>query len=179
MKYTFNKRDYDSNDGMMTSVWGPPLWHVLHTISFNYPVKPTKEIKEYYYNYFTSLQHVLPCIYCRNNFKNNLKESKFNRKVLKNRDVLSRWVFKLHETVNKNLGKKSGLKFEHIRERYEHFRSRCVLKSKKVTKVEKGCTEPLYGVKSKCVLNIVPKTSKKKSLTIDPKCQMKKSKKKK
>ena len=29
---------------MLTSVWGPSLWHSLHTISFNYPVKPTKEL---------------------------------------------------------------------------------------------------------------------------------------
>jgi hypothetical protein len=29
----------------MTSVWGSPMWHVLHTISFNYPIKPTKEQK--------------------------------------------------------------------------------------------------------------------------------------
>jgi len=29
---------YNSDEGMLTKVWGPPLWHVLHTISFNYKV---------------------------------------------------------------------------------------------------------------------------------------------
>ena len=33
---------------MLTSVWGPSLWHTLHTISFNYPVKPTKQQKKHY-----------------------------------------------------------------------------------------------------------------------------------
>ena len=43
---------------------------------------------------------------------------------------------------------------------------------KKLT--EKGCTEPLYGVKSKCILNIVPKDTKVKTFTMDPKCKFKK-----
>ena len=30
------KKDYLSGDGMLTSVWGPSLWHYLHTMSFNY-----------------------------------------------------------------------------------------------------------------------------------------------
>ena len=42
----FNPKDYESNDGMLTTVWGPPMWHYLHTMSFNYPVKPTTRIKE-------------------------------------------------------------------------------------------------------------------------------------
>ena len=42
----FKKQDYESNDGMLTSIWGPSLWHSLHTMSFNYPNKPTKIQKE-------------------------------------------------------------------------------------------------------------------------------------
>jgi len=183
MKYTFNERDYSSNDGMMTSVWGPAMWHVLHTISFNYPVKPSKEQKQYYYDYFKSLKNILPCKYCRDNYKKNLKESGFKKGIFKNRDTLSRWVFKLHESVNKNLDKNSGLSYKEVRERYEHFRSRCVSKPKskpkKEDKKEKGCVEPLYGVKSKCVLNVIPKTNKQKSFSVDPKCKLKRGKKKK
>ena len=40
---TFKKSDLSSGDGMLTTVWGPSLWHSLHTISFNYPVHPTKK----------------------------------------------------------------------------------------------------------------------------------------
>ena len=39
-KRIFSKKHYLSGDGMMTLIWGPNLWHYLHTISFNYPVKP-------------------------------------------------------------------------------------------------------------------------------------------
>jgi hypothetical protein len=176
-KLIFKNEDYNSNDGMMTSIWGPPLWHVLHTISFNYPVKPTKEDKDNYLNYFNSLKYILPCKYCRDNLKNNLKKLPLKRGVFKSRDTLSRWVYLLHEEVNKMLGKKSNLSYEMVRERYEHFRSRCLTdketKDNKENK-ENGCTQSLYGVKGKCILNIVPKTSQIKSFNIDPSCKIKK-----
>ena len=41
----YNDSDFKSKDGMLTSVWGPSLWHYLHTMSFNYPVKPTETEK--------------------------------------------------------------------------------------------------------------------------------------
>lgn len=31
---TYTKKEYNSGDGMLTSVWGPSLWHYLHTMSF-------------------------------------------------------------------------------------------------------------------------------------------------
>ena len=37
-----------SGDGMLTAVWGPSMWHYLHTMSFNYPVSPTKDDKIHY-----------------------------------------------------------------------------------------------------------------------------------
>ena len=173
----FNKEHFNSGDGMLTSVWGPPLWHTLHTISFNYPIKPTQEQKDNYFNYFKSLEHVLPCRFCRDNYKDNLKNLKFNKKHFKNRETLSKFVYNLHEQVNKNLGKNSTLTYDQVRDRYEHFRARCLNnQTTKTTVKEKGCTDPLYGVKSKCVLNIIPKTSKKESLIIDPKCKIKKNK---
>jgi hypothetical protein len=39
---------------------------------------------------------------------------------------------------------------------------------------EKGCTEPLYGLKSKCVLNIIPRDNRISSFKMDPKCVLKK-----
>ena len=31
----FKKNDYYSGDGFLTSTWGTPLWHSIHTMSFN------------------------------------------------------------------------------------------------------------------------------------------------
>ena len=33
-KKTFSKKDYSSGDGMLTTIWGPNMWHYLHTVSF-------------------------------------------------------------------------------------------------------------------------------------------------
>jgi len=183
---TYKRMDYISNDGMLTSVWGPPLWHVLHCISFNYPNKPTSKDKKCYRQFVMNLKHVLPCKYCRDNLKKNLKSLPLTDNDLKNRTCFSKWIFRLHELVNTMLGKKSGLKYCDIRERYEHFRSRCTTKKNKhypikkikkfmnkTRKKEKGCTESLYGSKSKCIVKIVPKDKKEPTFQMDEKCKNK------
>jgi hypothetical protein len=178
-KYIFSESDYNSGDGMMTSVWGPPMWHVLHTISFNYPLKPTNEQKIFYYNFYSNLKNILPCKYCRDNLSNNMTTLPLNMEVFKNRGTLSKYVYQLHELINTMLGKSSGLSYDDVRDRYEHFRSRCLenpTKIKKEETKEKGCTEPLYGLKSKCVLNIIPKDNRISSFKMDPKCVLKKGK---
>jgi len=177
-KWVYSKKDYQSGDGMLTSVWGPSLWHYLHTMSFNYPNKPTKEDKKHYKEFIINLKNVLPCKYCRINLNNNLKSLPLRNCDMKNRDTFSRYVYKLHEHVNKMLKKKSGLSYCDVRERYEHFRSRCtqdkptIFKFNKTrkNKPEKGCTEPLYGKKSKCIIKIVPKEDKCKTFQINKKC---------
>jgi hypothetical protein len=178
-KRVFTKKDYLSGDGMMTKIWGPAAWHFMHTISFNYPIKPTLEEKKYYSDFIINLQYVLPCKYCRMNLANNLKKKPLQMCHMASRDTFSRYVYELHELVNKMLKKNSKLSYCDVRERYEHFRSRCTeekatvfkfKKSNNKTKKEKGCTEPLYGKKSKCVINIVPIEDKRATFQMDKKC---------
>jgi len=172
VKHTYTVNDYNSNDGMLTTIWGPGMWHYLHTMSFNYPVNPTENDKKYYKNFVLSLRHVLPCGKCRTNLRNNFKILPLHKKNMKNRNTFSKYVFDLHELINTMLGKTSGLTYEVVRERYEHFRSRCVKsKTKKRKKsTESGCVDSLYGEKSKCILQIVPQDTKCNTLTIDNRC---------
>ena len=176
-KNTYNKKDYNSEQGMLTSVWGPSLWHFLHVMSFNYPVKPTKNQKKYYKEFIYNLQHILPCKYCRINLSNNFKKFPLKNEIFENRHSFSRYIYNLHEVINKLLKKNSNLSYCEVRDRYENFRSRCTIQNKdknifnyKKLKKEKGCTTPLYGKKSKCVINIVPQEKKCKTLKIDKKC---------
>ena len=179
-KPTFSNDDYMSGDGMLTTIWGPAMWHFLHTMSFNYPVEPSAKQKKQYKQFILSLRNVLPCRYCRENLSKNLKQLNFSNKHMKDRATFSRFVYDLHELVNKMLGKKSGLSYCDVRERYEHFRSRCVLDTDadmdkieellKKKKEEPGCTEPLYGKKSKCLIKIVPQDVKCETFEIDEKC---------
>lgn len=73
-KNVFTEEDYNSNDGFLTSIWGNSAWHLLHTISFNYPVNPRPKDKENYRNFILSLKNVLPCGKCRANLKENFKK---------------------------------------------------------------------------------------------------------
>ena len=177
----FRPENYNSGDGMITSIWGPPAWHFIHTVSFNYPVRPTCEDRKNYRNFVANLENILPCGKCRKNLRKNFRKLPLENKDLESRATFSLYIYKLHELINTMLDKKSGLSYEAVRERYEHFRSRCtrslkLLKRKpriqkpKVSAGEKGCTEPLYGNKAKCVLHIVPKDKKCETFEIDNTC---------
>ena len=173
----FLKQDYESNDGMMTSIWGPTMWHSLHCLSFNYPTHPSKQQKKDHANFIFSLGQVLPCRYCRENFQENINSVGIGNEVFKNRANFSRFIYDLHEHVNMRLDKKSGLSYEDVQDRYEAFRSRCLKNGTEAPKPkkEKGCVEPMYeGKKSKCVLRIVPKESNRETFLMHPRCQLKK-----
>jgi hypothetical protein len=179
-KRVFTKKEYNSGDGMLTSAWGPAIWHYLHMMSFNYPVNPTNEDKTKYRDFILNLQYVLPCKYCRMNLANNFKERPIQSCDMENRETFSKYVYDLHEIVNTMLKKKSGLSYCDVRERYEHFRARCteehpkIFRFSKEKEKEKGCTEPLYGKKAKCLIHIVPQEDKRETFSIDKKCIKKK-----
>jgi hypothetical protein len=180
----YSKKDYNAGDGMLTTVWGPGMWHYLHTMSFNYPVNPSHEEKVHYRDFVQSLQYVLPCKYCRMNLKTNFKSLPLTMEDMKDRESFSRYIYELHELVNRMLKKKSSLSYCDVRERYEHFRARCTDEKPKIFKIEKrartlkhkkttekGCTEPLYGKKSKCIIKIVPQEEKGATFQMDKKCE--------
>ena len=173
----YTKKHYDSNDGMLTTVWGPSTWHLMHTMSFNYPVNPSCDDKRYYRDFILNLQYVLPCGKCRKNLRKNFAKLPLKWKNMETRHTFSKYIYDLHELVNTMLHKKSGLTYNEVRERYEHFRSRCAIssidKSKHEvdkSKPENGCTEPIVGEKSKCILQIVPQNTKCETFQIDKKC---------
>ena len=180
---TYTEEEYNSGDGMLTTVWGPSIWHFLHTTSFNYPNEPTKENKIHYRNLVLNLEHVLPCKYCRMNLKKNFKKLPLKYEHMKNRYTFSKYIYDLHEHINKMLKKKSGLTYDNVRERYEHFRARCIVdlvpkneRKNETKKKEKGCTESLYGKKSKCIIKIVPQSQKCKTFQMNQSCKKKRIK---
>jgi hypothetical protein len=159
----FTNEDYNSNDGIMTSIFGPATWHLLHCMSFNYPKNPKQNDKKKYLNFVLSLKDILPCGKCRTNLEKNFKKHPLTMNEMRSRDTFSRYIYELHEVVNEMLGKKSGLSYENVRETYEHFRARCL---KDVTN-EIGCIVPLQGKKTKCILRIVPQSKKCKKFSVE------------
>jgi len=128
-KTPYSNKDYQSNNGMLVAIWGPSAWHLMHTMSFNYPVDPSVADKHNYRAYILNLVNVLPCGKCRQNLKENFKKLPLRMMDMRSRDTFSRYVYNLHELVNHMLGKNSGLTYEAVKERYEHFRARCSIKA--------------------------------------------------
>ena len=139
-KRVFTDEDFKSNNGFNTAIWGSCMWLFLHTISFNYPVKPTEDVKNNYKSFILNLQNILPCKICRENLKNNFKTLPLKDSDLENRDAFSRYIYSLHELINTMLEKKSGLTYEMVRERFEHFRgiSKNTLKNNIISDEIKG-----------------------------------------
>lgn len=100
---------------MNQNVWGPHAWFFLHTISFNYPLNPSAEDKLRYKSFFYDLQHILPCKYCRNNYRKKLKETPIR---LDSRKDLVEWLIDIHNEVNAQNGKKP-LTYEQVKINFE------------------------------------------------------------
>lgn len=84
--------------------WGPAAWVLIGSIVLNYPYEPTQEQKDRTKEFFYMLQHMLPCRYCRNNYRRNLKEFPIR---LESRLELFKWMTDLHNEVNALCGKRS------------------------------------------------------------------------
>jgi hypothetical protein len=193
-KCCLKKENYSKNDGFLVGVWGPMQWGFLHIFSFNYPSNPnafnkkynkenkTKnyKIQEHYSNYIENLTNILPCKSCRDNLKVNLKNMKWFEKkdfYLKNRENFSRFIYDLHNEVNKMLGRPKYKSYEFVRDTYEGFRARCPKKSTK----HSGCTKLDINdefknevLKGKCKISIVPhdENDESENLKVDEKCSI-------
>lgn len=105
---------------MDPKIWGPHAWIFLHSITFNYPINPTKDEINKHYNFFNSLEFVLPCETCRIHYKQNLKEYPLTKKILSTRDNLVKWLIKIHNNINK-LNNKKSLTYEDVVDHYNNL----------------------------------------------------------
>jgi hypothetical protein len=86
--------------------WGPHGWKFIHYVTLGYADKPTKEDKIIYKKFLTSIQDILPCILCRDNYSKHLKMYPLTDFVLKSRLNLMTWGIKMHNLVNMENNKK-------------------------------------------------------------------------
>lgn len=132
--------DKSKSNGLITKIWGPHFWEVLHAVSFGYPLEPTKENMGEYKAFFLSIKNVLPCKYCRDSYTEYIlteKNTRLESKHLANRDNLTRWVYELHNRVNLKLGMTYDVSYKDIFEKYESYRAVCKPKAK-------SCSMPLH-----------------------------------
>ena len=169
-----------SGSGMQTSIWGATMWFFLHTMAANYPNSPTDEQKHAHVAFLTSLGAVLPCRFCRDNFKSNMSSALslthqygsltsnlaggeavalgIDHPALASRENFFELIWMLHGEVSRAIGDgytRPG--FTETRIKYEAFRSQCDTKKEQIQLVgESGCTEPVHGqLKGRCTIRVV------------------------
>ena len=103
---------------MNPKFWGPHGWIFLHAVTMNYPKNPSNDDKQLYRNFFSSLTRVLPCEKCAYHYKQHIKDDPIEP-VLENRDKLVRWLIKIHNKVNADLGK-PHYSYEQVIEEYKY-----------------------------------------------------------
>lgn len=107
-------------------IWGTDLWKTCHRFSLAYPDKPTPRHKSAARAFFGSLPMLLPCAGCRRHYEAYYKRH-FNNASVESRDKLVRWVYDLHEEVNRRLGKPIGaVKIEDLQRLYNTFPRRYI-----------------------------------------------------
>ena len=152
---TRSQIDYSKN-GMQTRVWGPAGWIFLHCIAQNYPQEPTTQQRDDYREFFRLAGMVLPCRYCRESYQLFISQpgTVLDDKVMRNRTTITKWLYDIHNKINKKLGIKSCISFRQVTEKYESFRSKC---TKSLPVAPKGCTGPARegGLRKRCEIKIV------------------------
>lgn len=84
--------------------FGPALWKSMHSIAYAAPESPSLEEQRDYVDFYRSLGEVIPCPACRTHYKAHLKKHPIDAS---SRTALAKWVYDLHDAVNKRQGKVS------------------------------------------------------------------------
>ncbi len=87
-------------------IWGPHGWKFIHYITLGYPLRPTEQDKNKYFNFFMSLSDVIPCHICADHFKEHLEITPLDDEALSSKDELMKWAINMHNHVNARNGKK-------------------------------------------------------------------------
>jgi len=77
----------------------------MHIVTIGYSPFPTEEEKKGVINFFESLQYMIPCPICKEHYKENFKNSPLTDEIVEDKQKLIRWLFNMHNLINKQLGK--------------------------------------------------------------------------
>jgi hypothetical protein len=85
--------------------FGPSTWKAMHSIAFSYgndPFHPSAEEHKAAIDFFGALKYLIPCHLCRRHYTEYIEQHPIKAD---SRDELARWVFDLHNSVNKRTEK--------------------------------------------------------------------------
>lgn len=126
---------YYGASGMSTQYWGSRLWDALFvSILGRYPIRINTsddlEIKQAFKSMLTNLSIMLPCIFCRNSFKEFLEELPIEPYLI-GRIELMYWLYQMKDKVNKKL-----IKSEQVCYNEEKGKLKAMFYTKEITEDE-------------------------------------------
>mgnify|MGYP000583802582 CR=1 FL=1 len=116
--------------------FGPAMWKTMHSIAFTAPENPSFEEQKDYVDFFRSLGPVIPCPSCSQHYQKYINETPIDAS---SRESIAKWVYDLHDDVNKRNGKQSP-SFEVVTKDYTGWsqdKHASMNKLPKVTKLRK------------------------------------------
>jgi hypothetical protein len=133
-----------NNDDLATDMWGSHFWISLHSATFGFPTNPTRDQKKNYKIFFESVAHVLPCHRCRDHYKKIITsgDTKITDAVFENRDSLTKWLYLVHEAVNRELKVNYNVSYDDVVKRYNAYRSTTCQEEESESESDKGCAVP-------------------------------------
>ena len=131
----------DPGNGLMPSSWGPAFWHVLYVFAANYKLHPTCTDKVDAALFLRSISRALPCRKCRENFPINATEANLDINVFAGREELFSFVYRLHTSVSRALGKELSFTCDEARKVIELSRATCSTNPN----THAGCQTPAKG----------------------------------
>lgn len=94
---------------MNTKSWGPPAWKFMFScVMGRYPdvLDETNQehviVKKHFIQLFSSLEVIMPCIYCRQSFEQFFKELDLKDYLSTKRDLML-WLYLMKDKVNNKL----------------------------------------------------------------------------
>jgi hypothetical protein len=85
-------------------IWGPHYWFFLHTISMSYPVHPNAVTKKKYYDFVQNIPLFIPVESMAGEFSKLLDQYPV-QPYLDNKESFIRWMWFIHNKINKKLEK--------------------------------------------------------------------------
>ena len=87
-------------------IWGPHYWFFLHTLAMTYPNHPNAVTKKIYYEFVQNISTFIPVEHMATEFKSLINEYPVQT-YLDNRESFIRWVWFIHNKINKKLEKET------------------------------------------------------------------------
>jgi hypothetical protein len=90
---SFDKKNYGR------AIWGPPMWYLIHKISYGLPENVSISEQQLLMKYYSLLVYLIPCPYCAHHFQTAMKVKVFSKSIATRQSTVA-WFRTLHNEIN-------------------------------------------------------------------------------